>query len=121
MSDQQVTTSAVNRIVSRDYAPEEHPMVMAVLEKYGPKPHHVERDRVRLCALKLASGDLRELDRHINVACTDFRDVVGAAEYPEQLRLGFRGFDQIDVAKRAEIEDRDRQQFLTWLERQIPD
>ena len=117
MADQQVAISEVNRIVSRDYAPEEHSMVMTLLEKYGPKPHHVERDRVRLCALKLANSDLRHLDRQIAVACTDFRDVVAAAEYPEQLRLGFRGFDQIDAAKRAEIEQRDRQQFLIWLQR----
>ncbi len=115
--DVQQASLCIERIVSRDFAAEERTLVQNILAKYGTKPHHVERDRVRLCVLKLARGDLRKLERQITVASTDFRDVVGAAEYPRQLSVGFSGFDRMNAAERALIEEDDRQQYSDWLDR----
>jgi len=105
----------IQRIVGRLFAPDEHPMAMRVLDRYGPKPHHVEKVRVRLCALKLAGSDLRELERQIDVACVDFRDVIAAAEYPAQCKLGFIGFGRLRPSERLQIEEADRLQFQAWV------
>jgi hypothetical protein len=42
-----------------------------------------ESERVHLAALKLAQGDLERLRHNVQVARTDYRDVLYWAEYPE--------------------------------------
>ena len=115
LNEVRFSASDVERVASRQYAPEEYSIVNTILARYGTKSHHVEKERVRLCALKLAAGDVRELERQIGVASVDFRDVVAGAEYPEQGKLGFVGIDRIDPAERVRILEADRLQFQRWL------
>lgn len=77
-----VSRADVLRIARREFPDTAEDEVMAILDRYGVKPYQQERDRVQLAALKLAGGKLNELRRHIEVACTDYRDVLMAAEYP---------------------------------------
>jgi hypothetical protein len=46
--------------------------------------------RVRLAILVLANGDVREVERLVRAANTDYRDVLYWAEYPEQSGAGTR-------------------------------
>jgi hypothetical protein len=57
-------------------------VAMGVLRAYGVAPFHSEVDRVRRAILTLAKGDLALLRRETELACTDYRDVLVAAEYP---------------------------------------
>jgi hypothetical protein len=57
-------------------------VAMGVLRTYGVTSYHAEVDRVRRAILTLAKGDLALLRRETELACTDYRDVLVAAEYP---------------------------------------
>jgi hypothetical protein len=77
-----VTQADVERVVSRDFPPQEHQTVFAVLSEYGTKSWQREQDRVRLAVLKLADRDLEQLRQNMNIALCDYRDVLSCAEYP---------------------------------------
>ena len=74
-------------------------------------------ERVRLAVIKVADGDLSELGRQIEVAKVDWRDVINDAEYPEASSLFFMDYDNLDAKAKDEVETRDRQQYLRWLEK----
>jgi hypothetical protein len=89
---------------------------MGLLSRYGQQRHHVEQNRVRLAMLKLAKGDITSLERQVKVACTDFRDVVAAAEMPKQYSLGFTGMEQLSPQELETVKSDDRKQFEDWIE-----
>jgi len=78
------------------------------LDRYGAKSSHNEVDRVRLAVLKLAGPDLDKLRQFVDSACTDYRDVLAYAEYPEQMSRPPRDAN-------AGVLQRDRQQYEDWL------
>lgn len=91
--------------------------VLSMLATYGTKPHHLERNRVHAAVLKIANGDLAELQRQLAIADRDFRDVVGAAEYPSQMRIGFVGMERIGPERLQELREFDWQEYSAWLGR----
>jgi hypothetical protein len=82
-----------------------------------PKSHHFERNRVHAAVLKLADGDLLDLQRQVAVADADFREVVGAAEYPAQMKIGFVGMERIGPDRLHELRELDWQEYSAWLAR----
>ena len=72
-------------------------------------------ERVRLAVLKLSRGNLSELLRQVQVAKTDWRDVLLAAEQPEALGVGLVHYSELTVNERREIDTRDREQYDLWL------
>lgn len=113
----QIEEDTVKELVIRDYPAEVTDRVLSMLAKYGTKPHHVERNRVRAAALKLANGDLPELHRQLAVANSDFRDIIGAAEYPSQMKLGFVGIKRLAPEKLQELREIDWRDYSDWLGR----
>jgi hypothetical protein len=109
--------SLVSRIVLREFADDEYERVVALLSKYGTEKHHFEPNRVRLSILKLANGDMFSLERQLKVACTDFRDVVAAAEMPGQYKLGFTGMERLTTTELNAVQSQDRKQYQAWRER----
>ena len=111
-----VSLADVERIVRRDFPGTEFDAVMAVLKQYGTEKWQRERARVQLAALKLADRDLDKLQRFIEVASRDYRDVLVAAEYPE---YGRRTSSVANPAAidREEVIDRDWEQYQNWLSR----
>jgi hypothetical protein len=73
-------------------------------------------ERIRLAVLKLSGGNLSDLKRFISTANVDWRDVLALAEAPEQFSVGFVEFEQLDLATRTTIQDRDHEQYQCWLE-----
>ena len=71
-----VTPSDVDRIVRRDFPPEQFDSVMNLLNEYGAERWQCERPRVQLAALKLSGGDLKKLRNQIDSAKCDYRDVL---------------------------------------------
>lgn len=111
-----ISDSIVSKVVLREFAEEEFDRVVALLSMYGPKRHHVEQNRVRLAALKLAKGDIVNLERQIKVACIDFRDVLAAAEMPGEYTLGFSGMKQMSPEELEQVRADDRKQFEDWID-----
>jgi hypothetical protein len=56
-----VTAADVERIVRRDFPPEQVGSVLTVLNEHGAEEWQLETDRVRLAVLKLANRDLQQL------------------------------------------------------------
>jgi hypothetical protein len=111
-----VTAADVDRVVERDYPPDQHAEVLATLQRYGKEDWHREADRVRLAALKLAAGSLDQLRLHIDIAAIDYRDVLAAAEYPAYMKREPH-VDNLPQTERAEIIEDDWKQYQRWLGR----
>ncbi len=98
------------RILRRDFPAEQHAEVRSALDEYGKQDWHRDQLRVRMACLKLASGDLARLRRQVQTACTDYRDVLAWAEYPNYMRA--RG-----PAEQQTAIEQDGQQLQAWLHR----
>jgi hypothetical protein len=89
--------------------PESKALFIELLSYDGNEP-----ERVRMAILKLSDGDPDRLLHNIQVARSDYRDVLAWAEYPEQMDTGASHFnsepDQINA-----IMQRDREQYDQWL------
>lgn len=57
--------------------------IMDILDTYHSE-HDAGRARVQLSVLELSQGDIDRLREYIEIACTDYRDVLFWAEVPEQ-------------------------------------
>ncbi|MEO1277373.1 MAG: hypothetical protein AAFV77_00255 [Planctomycetota bacterium] len=97
---------SVETMVAREF-PSRGNEAIAVLARYqGPEP-----DRVKTCAIKLAEGDLGELEQLITMARVDYRDVIAYVEYPHQILLPTNATE----SQRLDAEQLDRKQFEDWL------
>jgi len=106
-----VSKADVERIVHRDFPAERFDEIMAMFDVlYAGR----EPDRVCLAVLKLADGDMVELKRQINVGRSDWRDVLGPAEYPKGIK---RVRDTLSAEEKQKITDQDWQQYQHWLTR----
>lgn len=111
-----VNETDVIRIVRRDFPAEQFGAVMSILNEYGTQDRQRGADRVRLAALKLAAGDLEALHRQIDVAKTDYRDVLAYAEYPEYMQKVSPSAD-LDREEKERIIRSDWTQYQLWLNR----
>ncbi|MFQ5419414.1 MAG: hypothetical protein ACE5EY_03520 [Anaerolineae bacterium] len=91
--------------------------VEAVLGAYGREPTHQEKTRVHLAILKLSGSDLDKVKHNVQVALTDFRDVLYWAEYPRESALGY----QADAAVTRKIRKQDAADYARWLEEGLED
>ena len=108
----ELTPALIDALVARLFPPEARGEVARVLAQYGTRPHEREAVRVRVAALKLSAGSLARLREMIAHAARDYRDVLGWAEYPEEMRsLTWR----LPAAEQARIRTADRAQYLAWL------
>ena len=112
----QVDETAVIRVVRRDFPAEQFEAVMSILNEYGTEDWQRGAERVRLAALKLAAGDLQALRHQIDVAKTDYRDVLAYAEYPEYMQKVSPSAD-LDREEKERIIRSDWTQYRLWLER----
>jgi hypothetical protein len=106
------TAADVERIVKRDFPPEDFALVMAILNEYvarfndNPSP-------VRLAALRLANGNVARLRTLVESAKRDYRDVILPAVYPS---YGKTRWDLPEREKQRIVEN-ERQQYEDWLRR----
>ena len=112
-----VTENDVIRIVQRDFPAELFDTVMSILNDYGTEDWQRGVNRVRLAVLKLASGDLQALRREIDVAKSDYRDVLAYAEYPEYMQKVSPSAAIAEV-ERERIIRSDWTQYQLWLNRE---
>ena len=111
-----VTHDDIERIVRRDFEPNDVRAALALIAEYGAESHEPEADRVRAAVLKQARGDLTRLRQQVNWSKMDYRDVLAAAEYPEATRVWSR-MDRMSDTDRQAIYDADWRQYEAWLTR----
>ena len=102
----------VRRVIERDFLPESHELVFAILGEFGPDQDG-NAARVHLAALKLAGGDADRLITQVAVATHDWRDVIAAAEYPAY--ASERSPNTLSIEKRQQIIQADWNQYHEWL------
>ena len=111
-----VSRADVERIVKRDFASADVSIALAILNEC--RKCHTGGDspaRVQLAVLKLAGGDVSMLRRGIEIAKSDYRDVLAPAEYPRYCRE--IGFDDVSDSVLRDVIDEDWQQYENWLRR----
>lgn len=112
-----VTENDVIRIIQREFPTEQFKKAMSVLSEYGTEDWQRGVNRVRLAVLKLAGGDLQALRREIDIAKSDYRDVLASAEYPVYMKKvppsGKLDEDELERIIRADWE-----QYISWLNRE---
>jgi hypothetical protein len=67
--------------------------------------------RIYAAALKEGEGDLVKLERAIELANLDYRDLLMAAEYPNQARQGY------SASLTPEVIEADGSQYDNWFKR----
>ncbi len=111
-----VSSADLERIIEREFPNEKPADVRRVLEEYGTATWHSEIERVQLAILKLAQGDIGRLRQFTDVAKTDYRDVLGSAEYPGFMK-DMMNLPKLDSDARQQIVDADWRQYSEWFER----
>ena len=96
---------------------EDQEKVMDILDLYGKESHVRELERVQIAILKLSDGDLENLRAYVEIAKSDFRDVLASAEYPEEMSKQVWKMSDKEEVKR--IRERDRQQYIDWLQGKV--
>ena len=115
-------TPLVIKKVRQLFPPDQQSDAISLLEKecgrnlpFSEDDRAQDLERVRLAVIKLTGGSLAELQRQIDIARVDWRDVLSSAEYPEASGMGFDQYSNLDERTRNEIKVRDRQQYVDWL------
>ncbi|MEJ2609552.1 MAG: hypothetical protein P8179_05540 [Candidatus Thiodiazotropha sp.] len=85
------------------------------LEAYGTESVHREPARVKLGILYLISQKPENIDAFIDLACTDYRDLLCAAEYPHSSRRW--RLQEKDPEKYKKLQDKEEKEYLSWVEK----
>jgi hypothetical protein len=86
----------------------------AKLSRYGEEPHHAEPGRVRLGILYLVAQQPNKLDRYLQLADEDYRDLLAAAEYPySRSRWSLK---KQDPKKYRRLQQQERGEYEAWVE-----
>lgn len=87
-----------------------------MLDGYGTDDGDREADRVHLAVLKLAAGSIERLRSEVENAKSDYRDVLGGAEYPGYMKRLLR-IQKLSSDERQRIIEADWKQYQDWLSR----
>ncbi len=108
------TDSDVRRVVLRDFGAEQVDVALSIVEEFGKQDWNEPSPRVRLAILKIAKGDIDRLREATQMAISDYRDVLSAAEYPRYMREV--GFSNLSSRMAQAIIDADWKQYCEWLD-----
>lgn len=110
-----VTRADVLRVVQRDYPHGERNRILRTLDGYRSLTTPRDPHRIHLAILKLGAGDTDSLQGWVDLANSDFRDVVTPAEYPRFWEEGFVGVDRMSPQEVEELQRADWEQYEAWL------
>ena len=109
-----ITREMVVAKVRALFAPADQEAVLSILDdSTGRSP------RVMMGILKLAGGSVDAVLEYALEARTDYRDVLGAAEYPRQGRA-WAEWERLPEPERDRLRREDRDEYLAWLETAPP-
>lgn len=98
----------------KDFAHDDVDGILAVLDRYGVRPHEAEIHRVHMAILKLSDGDRALLESDVETAKRDYRDVLAYAEYPAEWALGASRTDTTRARELAQARRDDEEQYRAW-------
>jgi hypothetical protein len=101
--------------ISKYWPDEDANEILRILDRYGEEANERARTRVQLAIIKLSEGKRKALDRWVERAKRDYRDVVAYAEYPEEMRTGYAMLKELSKEEVKALRRRDRKQYLMWL------
>ncbi len=110
-----VSRDDVLRILARDYSDENHESILSMLSQYVALPRSQNLHRVHLAVLKLADGSASNLQRYVDAAKIDFRDVLAPAESPLFCQLGFVRVSRLTPPEVAQLQESDWHQYQEWF------
>ena len=108
----QVTQEDVERVLQRDFPAEHWEELREMIQLVQVR----EKDRVILARMKNAGGDVQKLNGNLNEASGYYREIIGEAEYPFYLKKMF-WIDKLTEKERLDIIEKDKKQYLDWLNR----
>lgn len=110
-----ITQDDIIRIIHREFSFEKSLDVERILAKYDEG--YPEQYRVQASILKLAEGNLAALDKYVEAAKGDYRDVLYWAEYPNFNVHGFSIADKLPQVQIDQIIEKDWDQYENWLKK----
>ena len=105
-----ITETILERIIERDFS--ENSAAVKIKLKQIESDSETGKNRISAAILKLANGNLKEVEKYIAVSKVDFRDVISQAEYPRCSELGFEAMETPGIEK---IYLEDWQEYTEWL------
>jgi len=92
--------------------PEDRDLVAEIMGNFGHEDYHREMDRVKMAILKLSGRSPERVRYYTLMACRDYRDVLSAAEYPNQ--VGKYYLREKDPSRYAALVEEDELQYQSW-------
>ena len=111
-----VTRTDVLRVVRREFPERDPAEIVDTLDHYGTEEWQPDRNRVQLAILKLSERSLKTLERLVDQARSDFRDVFAPAEFPGFCEVGFVGIGEMAEREVDALIDADWRQYQEWLD-----
>ena len=108
----QVSQEDIQRVLQRDFPVEHWQELREMIQLVQVR----EKDRVILACMKNADGDVHKLKGNLNEAAGYYREIISEAEYPYYSKKMF-SIDKLTENEKAEIIERDKKQYLDWLNR----
>lgn len=104
----------IKKIIERDYPAGNEKEIVEILSQYK-SDNEAGKYRVWAALLKISDGKLEILKEKIEIAKTDYRDILADAEYPEYSEKV--GFDSEKFSKKElkNIIKSDWNQYQHWL------
>jgi len=106
-----VTAHDMMRVIERDFSADVHATILEWIRQVEMR----EKTRVVIAALKNSQGSLEKLKGELANASGWYREIISEAEYPNYTRVMFR-IDRISPEEEARIIEKDKQQYLAWLQ-----
>ena len=88
---------------------------IALLGKYGTEDFHREIPRVRAAIIKVAHADIEKLQGFVDIACSDYRDLLVMAEYEQQSRN--YSLKKNDPQKDQRLVEKDEREYSDWVKK----
>jgi hypothetical protein len=108
--DAKVTTNQLEKLIAREFPNHIDEVTLKFYKVKGDNSNGI--NRISAAIVKLANKDLSSLDRFIEMANADYRDILSQAEYPRCSKLGFEEFDK---KKMKSIYLEDWRDYSKWL------
>ena len=105
-----VTTLQVESLIAREFPKHIDEVTLKFYNVKGDNSNGI--NRISDAILKLANKDISMLDRYIEMANADSRDVLSQAEYPRCSKIGFVDFDK---KKMKSVYLDDWREYSKWL------
>lgn len=96
----------------------ERTRVERMLAAYGNESYHREKDRVWLGILYLSSKQPEKQASFVKLACTDYRDLLCAAEYPYSSKHW--SLKQKDPDNYLKLQAQEQEEYQAWLDSFMP-